>query len=298
MQYCVNNISKDYNFYIKGVSYAGEPKNNTMMYISKKVEYLLKKIEGKKNCLVFLENGISVPSKLKKENCFIFSDNPQYAYAKVANELALEQRKWEKENKYILTDDGYYLGKNVTIGRNAYIEPNVLIGHNVSIGDNACILAGTIIKHATIGDNFFCNEHAVIGNYGFTLSIDDNGNNYRIPSLGNVIIGDYVEVGPFTDVAAGTCGDTILEDYVKLDALIHIGHEAHLHKNVEITAGAVVAGFVDMEEKSYVGINASIKNRIRIGENCVIGMGTNVTKSVEQKMTVIGNPAHPLIKNS
>lgn len=296
MQYNVKHISNDYEFWITGASYAGEPRDNTMMFISKKVAHLVERLSESKECLIFLENGIDVPKEIKKSNCFIYSDNPQLAYARFATVFAIEQRKQESEWGYELTKDGYYIGKNVVIGKNAYIEPNVLIGHNVRIGDNAVILAGSVIKHAIIGNDFLCNENAVIGDYSFTMADDEKGNKYRIPALGRVIIGDSVEVGACNDVAIGACGDTILEDYVKLDGLIHIGHEVHLHKNTEITAGGIVAGFAEIDEHSYLGINSSIKNRIHLGENCIVGMGANVTKAVDANTTVAGNPARPFNK--
>lgn len=296
MQLNVNKLDKKYNFFINGASYAGNPRNNTMMYISKKVSHLLNNLKGHEECLIFLENGIDIPRKLMSSNCFVQSDNPQLSYAKFATVFSQAQREEELEWGYKLTDEGYYIGHNVVIGNNAYIEPGCLIGHNVVIGDNATVLSGAIIKHALIGNDFLCNENAVIGDYSFTMAEDENGNKYRIPALGRVIIGNYVEVGACNDVAIGACGDTILEDYVKLDGLVHVGHEAHLHKNTEVTAGAIIAGFVEMEEHSYLGVNSSIKNRIHLGKNSVIGMGSNVTKSVEENTTVVGNPARPFIK--
>ena len=69
-----------------------------------------------------------------------------------------------------------------------------------------------------------------------------------------------------------------------------------MHKNTEITAGGIVAGFVEIGSHAYLGINSSIKNRISLGENCIVGMGANVTKPVEANITVAGNPARPFIK--
>ncbi|MGN0401980.1 MAG: hypothetical protein ACI4HQ_06930 [Acetatifactor sp.] len=294
MQYNVKHLSDDYDFGITGASYAGEPRDNTMMFISKKVAYLVERLSKRKECLVFVENGVEVPEEIKKSNCFIYSDNPQLAYARFATVFATEQRKKESEWGYELTKDGYYIGKNVVIGKNAYIEPNVLLGHNVRIGDNAVILAGSVIKHAIIGSDFLCNENAVIGDYSFTMADDEKGNKFRIPALGRVIIGNAVEVGACNAISIGVCGDTILSDYVKLAELVHIGHEAHLHKNTEITAGGIIAGFVEIDEHSYLGINSSIKNRICIGANCIVGMGANVIKAVDANTTVVGNPAYPL----
>lgn len=296
MRINVNELDDRYNFFICGASYAGNPENNTMMYISKKVAYLLDNLNGHEECLVFLEKGIDVPLELKDRNCFVLSENPQLSYAKFANVFYQGQRKQEIQWGYTLTEGGYYIGHNVEIGHNAYIEPGCLIGHNVVIGDNATILSGAVIKYATIGDNFLCNENAVIGYYSFTMAEDSIGNKYRIPALGRVLIGDCVEIGANTTVEIGACGDTILEDYVKLDGLVLVGHEAHLHKNVEITAGTIIAGFVEIGKHSYLGLNSTLKNRIHLGSNVIVGMGSNVIKSVEEGTTVIGNPAKPLIK--
>lgn len=281
------------DFEILGSSYIGEAKDNTVMFIAKKVEHLLINLKGHKNCLVFVENGIDVPEQLSKDNYFIFTDKPQYEYAKFANEL---NKQNNLNGSYTLTSEGYYIGDNVVIGKNCYIEPNVLIGHNVTIGDNATILSGSIIKNAIIGDNFYCNENAVIGNNAFNVTEDTNGNKYKIPTLGKVVIHDNVEVGALCDIAAGMCGDTILEDNAKIDSLVHVGHEAHLHGNVEVTAGVVIGGFVDIGEYAYIGINSTLRNRIKIGDRAFVGMGSNVTKSVEEGIVVAGNPAKPFIK--
>ncbi len=297
MRFNVRTYSDKYNFFIEGSSYAGRPKNNTAMFISKKVAYLLNELYGIDQCLVFVENGMEIPNILKNKNCFVFSDNPQLAYARLATEFFKDELEQNQRLKYRLTDRGYYIGENVKIGCNPYIEPGVIIGHNVTIGDNAIIHAGAVIKNAVIGSDFICNENAVIGNYGFTMTEDENGHKYRIPSLGKVVINNHVEVGAGDDIARGSCGETVLEDYVKLDSLVHIGHDAHLHKNVEVTAGAIVGGFVEMDESSYLGLNSSIKNRKKLGSQSVIGMGANVIKNVSDGVTVIGNPAHPLIKD-
>ncbi len=256
---------------------------NTAMYVSKKVAHLIKNLDGLQKCLVFTEEGIEVADKLKKQNCFIFCRNPQLEYARFVNVFAEEKRNMDSKRKYVLVDAGYYLGENVQIGFNSYVEPGCLIGHDVTIGSNAVILAGSIIKNAVIGDNFFCNEKAVIGSPAFTICEDENGNKYRISTLGRVIIGNHVEIGAYDNISAGCCGDTIIEDYAKLDVLIHIGHEAHIHKNVELIAGTIVGGFADIGDNAYVGMNSSIRNRISVGSNSVIGMGSNVVRDVETK---------------
>ncbi len=295
MKYDVGRLQTGKSFFINGVSYIGLPRSNTAMYISKKVEHLLTALEAVDECLIFAEDGIKIPDALKK-HAFVFSSRPQLEYARFVTAFAEERLREEKALKYNLTDSGFYLCEDSSIGKNAYIEPGCIIGPDVTIGDNAKLLSGCIVRRATVGDNFLANEHAVIGANGFTMAEDEAGNETRIPTLGRVIIGNQVEIGAQNNVSCGSGGDTVIEDNVKLDSLIHIGHDVHIHKNVRITAGVTVSGYVDIAEHAYIGVGSVIRNRIALGEHSFIGMGSNVTKSVEKDTVVVGNPAKPFVR--
>ena len=295
MEYYVGHIVEGKSFNIFGISYIGAPRSNTAMFITKKVENLLSTLESVDECLVFAETGINVSEKLAEKHAFHFSEKPQLAYARFANEFADERFEKEKKLKYNLMPGGYYVSEDVVIPDDAYIEPGCIVGPDVQIGMNAKLLANSVIRRSTIGDNFIANEQSVVGAYGFTMAEDDEGNKVRIPTLGRVIIGNQVEVGSQNNVSCGSGGDTILEDNVKLDSLVYLGHDVHLHKSVEVTAGVAVGGFVEVGEGAYIGVGSVIRNRILIGEHSFIGMGANVTKSVEAGVVVAGNPAKPFI---
>lgn len=283
-------------FPVNGVSYGGAPRSHTALYITAKVANLLAGLYEVENCVVFVQTGMEIPKPLQAKHFFVFSDLPQLAYARLADEFSQQREQRERGLRYEFRQPGYSISETARIGDDAYIEPGVVIGHDVVIGDRARILAGAIIKHAIIGDDFTCNEGAVVGTYSFTMADDEAGNKYRIPALGLVRIGDHVEIGANNNVACGSCSDTVLEDYVKLDALVHVGHDVHLCKDVEITAGATIAGFVTVGEHAYFGVNSCFRNRISIGENAIIGMGSTVTKSVDAGVTVAGNPARLFVR--
>lgn len=298
MTYNIKELNPNYDFEIQGASYVGEPRDNTMMYVSKKVEKLVDNINGHKNCLIFIENGIDVPENLKHENCFFYTDNPQLAYAKFATNLEKKQREQEMKWGYQQTSQGYYVGHNTKIGKNAYIEPGVVIGHNVVIGDDAVILAGATIKHSIIGNNFLCNENAVVGANGFNMAVDENGNKMRLPSLGRVIIGNFVEIGTNDNISRGSGNDTVINDYVKLDSLVYIAHDVHIGKNAEIVAGCVLGGYDTIGENTFIGFNSAVRNRLVIESNVLVGMGATVVNNIENGLTVIGSPAKPYIKRT
>ena len=164
------------------------------------------------------------------------------------------------------------------------------------IGKNARIHSGAKIRNSKIGDNFIAGENCTVGTFGFTMAIDECGNRTRIPTLGMVYVGDDVEIGALSNISCGSGGNTVIDDHVKIDSLVYIGHDVHLSSNVEIPAGAIIGGFDELGKNVYIGINATLRNRIKIGQNAVIGMGAVVTKSVDDNTTVIGNPAKPYEK--
>ncbi len=235
MRLNVNSFIRGYDFEITGVSYIGDPVSNTVMYIGKKLSAMIDMLETAENCLVFIEDGMIVSDYLKKRHAVIPVDNPQYEFAKCAKKLEQIQRKEDSRYRLILKEGGYYVSENARIGEHAYIEP------------------GCIIENSIIGDHFVSKEYAVTGSDSYTMAKDQDGNRVRIPSMGKVVIGNHVEAGSFNNIARGSVGNTVIEDYVKLDSFVHIGHDAHIKRNAELAAGTVIGGFVEIGESVFLG---------------------------------------------
>lgn len=275
---------------IKGVSYIGAPHSYTAVYVAEKVKNLIENLYSVEHCLVFTQTGIQIPETLIKKHIFFFTDNPQLAYTKFAKKISEMRFMQECKLRYI-EKNGSFISETATIGENVYIEPGCMIGHHVEIENNTMILAGAVVKNAFIGEHTVIGERSVIGSWGFTITEDEDGNKCRIPSLGRVIIGHHVEIGEGSVVSCGSAGDTILNNYVKTGAFVHIAHDACLEDNVEIAAGSIIGGFVNIQKNCFLGINVSIKNRVMIEENAYIGIGSVVTKTVKKGRKVFGNPA-------
>lgn len=177
------------------------------------------------------------------------------------------------------------IGRNVVLGRGVVVGAGTIIYHNVVIGDEVQIGAGCVIKSC-----------AVIGEEGFGFERDAAGAAVRLPHLGNVLIGDNVEVGSLTTVCRGTLGDTVLRDGAKIDDHVHIAHNVFVDHHAFVIACAEVSGGVKVGARSWIAPNASVMNQISIGEDAVIGLGAVVRKSVPDGTVVVGNPAKPLTK--
>lgn len=288
-----SKYSSEKVFDIYGVSDIGTPINNTAVFVTKKVEKEIVNLTKNKDCLIFYEDGIVVPKYLNDNNLFVCCANPRLEYAKLAIEIENIVTEMNRNRHYTLTNDGYYIGENVSIGKNVVIEKGAFIGHDVIIGEETYIKVNSVIKNARIGNNCVICENSTIGTNGFNMVKDHNGNLIRIPSLGNVIVGNNVEIGALSNISRGNAGNTILCDFVKIDSLVHVGHDAYICENVELTAGTIIGGFAKIGKNTFMGINSSLRNRRCVGHDNLIGMNAAVTNNFGDGETLIGVPAKP-----
>ena len=190
-------------------------------------------------------------------------------------------------------------GKNVLIGSNVKIGKNCLIGHNtiieknVSIGDNCSIGSNTIIRNTILKNNIKVLDGCVIGKKGFGF-FPKNGNNYRFPQIGIVLIDDYSEIGCGSTIDRGSISNTVVGKNTFLDNQIHIAH------NVKIGDNCIIAGQVGFAGSSILGNNvmiggqAGISGHLKIGNNIKIGGGSGVIKDIPDNSRVMGYPAKDL----
>jgi UDP-N-acetylglucosamine acyltransferase len=76
----------------------------------------------------------------------------------------------------------------------------------------------------------------------------------------------------------------------------HIGHDAVVGDNCEISSGSIIGGYAKIENNCKLKLGVTIRNRIVIGENTIIGMGSVVVKNIESDQIIVGNPGKKLIK--
>ncbi|GAA0753062.1 UDP-3-O-(3-hydroxymyristoyl)glucosamine N-acyltransferase [Clostridium sartagoforme] len=278
------------NFEIQGISTLNDMENNTILFVNKYKEEFIEKINKAKNIFILLreeyKNHISY-----NENAYIFVKNPRFEYAKLVDFILSKQ----EENYKVETINGSYIASSADIHSSVKIEPGSFIGPNVTIGKGTRILSGARIKaNVRIGQNCIIRENCVIGGYGFGFEKDYEGKNFRIPHIGGVMIGDNVEIGAITTICSGTIKPTIIEDYAKIDDHVHIAHNVFIGENSIVTACAEVSGSCIIGKNSWLAPNTSIINGIRIGENVTIGMGSVITKPVEDNQVMVGAPAETL----
>jgi len=186
---------------------------------------------------------------------------------------------------------GSHIGRGVKLGKGVVIGPGCQIGDEVEIGAASRLLARvTVYSGCRLGKRALVHAGAVIGADGFGIALDQ-GVWLKIPQIGRVMIGDDVEIGANTCVDRGALDDTVIEEGVKLDNLIQIGHNVHIGAHTAIAGCSGIAGSTRIGKHCMIGGAAMIVGHLDIVDKVVIHAGTLVTKSIRQAGTYGGYPA-------
>ena len=187
---------------------------------------------------------------------------------------------------------GAYIGPNVKIGENVIIYPNVTILDESTIGNHTTIWSGTVIRERChIGSHCIVHPNATIGADGFGFRPDPERGLVKIPQIGNVIIGNGVEIGANSCVDRGKFSSTIVGDGCKIDNLVQIGHNSKLGKFCIMAGNSGLAGSVTLGNGVIIGGSASIKDHTVIGDGAIVGAGSGVTGDIPAGKTMLGYPA-------
>lgn len=187
---------------------------------------------------------------------------------------------------------GSYIGANVTIGDNAVIYPNVTVLDDSKVGNGTTIWSGTVVRErCTIGALCILHPNCTIGADGFGFRPCPQQGLVKVPQIGNVVIGNKVEIGAGSCVDRGKFSSTIIGDGCKIDNLVQIGHNSVMGRFCIMAGNSGLAGSVTLGDGVVIGGSASIKDHVTIGSGAVVGAGSGVTGDVAAGKTVLGYPA-------
>lgn len=188
---------------------------------------------------------------------------------------------------------GCYIGKDVVLGKGVTLYPNVTVFDETSIGDQTVIWSGTVIRERTqIGSHCIFHLNVSIGADGFGYRPSEDGRGLvKIPHIGNVIIGNGVEIGANSCVDRAKFNATIIGDGCKIDNLVQIGHNSVMGRCCIMAGGSGLAGSVTLGDGVVIGGSASIKDHTTIHSGAVVGAGSGVMGDVAAGKTVLGYPA-------
>nr|WP_175801037.1 UDP-3-O-(3-hydroxymyristoyl)glucosamine N-acyltransferase [Burkholderia anthina] len=167
-------------------------------------------------------------------------------------------------------DANVFVGRGTTIGANSHLYPNASVYHGCKIGPRAIIHSG-----------------AVIGSDGFGFAPDFVGDGdartgswVKIPQVGGVSIGPDVEIGANTTIDRGAMADTVIEECVKIDNLVQIGHNCRIGAYTVIAGNAGIAGSTTIGRHCMIGGAAGIAGHVTLGDYVIITAKSGVSKSL------------------
>lgn len=210
-----------------------------------------------------------------------------------------------------VVDPSAQLGPEVSIGAGAVIAADARIGPDTRIDAGAVIGAGVVLgarchlyprvviyAGTELGDNVIVHAGAVLGSDGFGYVRDANNGRYlQFPQQGRLVIEDDVEIGANTTIDRGALEETRIERGVKIDNLVHLGHNVRVGHDVVIAAQTGVSGTCSIGAKAIVGGQVGIGDHATVGEEVILGSGSGVLthKKVKGPGVVFwGRPARPL----
>jgi UDP-3-O-[3-hydroxymyristoyl] glucosamine N-acyltransferase len=188
---------------------------------------------------------------------------------------------------------GCYIGKEVVVGNNSIIYPNVTILDNSSIGIQTIIWSGTVIRERCIvGSYCILHPNVSIGADGFGFRPAPDGKGLmKIPHIGNVVIGNGVEIGANSCVDRGKFSSTVVGDGCKIDNLIQIGHNSKMGRCCIMAGASGLAGSVTLGDGVVIGGGACISDHVTLGNGVQVGGMSGVISNFPDGTKLMGYPA-------
>lgn len=232
--------------------------------------------------------ALIVPPTLAEEAAqqaaLIVTPQPYLYYAKLsqwwARRLRANDIQGVHPTAWIATDA--HLGEGVQVGAFAVVEAGARIGAHCRIAPHVVIGA-----RCELGERCIVHAGVVIGADGFGFAPLE-GRWEKIEQLGRVRIGCDVEIGANCTIDRGALDDTVIDEGVKLDNLIHIAHNVHVGAHTAMAGCAAVAGSARIGRHCTIGGDAKILGHLELADHVHISACSVVTRSILKPGTYTG----------
>ncbi len=173
-----------------------------------------------------------------------------------------------------VVEPGAQIGPGASVGALSYVGAGAVIGAGTRIGARV-----TVGERCVIGERCILHSGVVIGADGFGFAPHE-GRWEKIAQLGAVRIGDDVEIGANTCIDRGALEDTVIEDGVKLDNLIQVGHNVHIGAHSAMAGCVGIAGSAKIGRHCTVGGGAIVLGHLELADHVHITAASVVSRSI------------------
>jgi UDP-3-O-[3-hydroxymyristoyl] glucosamine N-acyltransferase len=218
--------------------------------------------------------------------------NPYATYARIAQLLYGETPVAGGRHASAVVEPGASVDASAWIGPQAYVGEAARIGAGASLGPGCVVLAGaqvgagtrlvaqvTLAAGVRIGERCLLHPGVVVGADGFGHAPDSDGY-VKIPQIGSVVIGNDVEIGANTTIDRGAIGDTVVEDGVKIDNQVQVGHNCRIGEHTVISGCVGISGSVTIGKRCMIGGMVGVVGHLEIADDVYLTGKTMVTHSI------------------
>jgi UDP-3-O-[3-hydroxymyristoyl] glucosamine N-acyltransferase len=185
------------------------------------------------------------------------------------------------------------VGEGTEIGARCRIHSGVAIGRFCRLGDDVVLYPNVVLYDDTrLGHRVIIHANAVLGADGFGYRLH-NGRHVKVPQLGQVEIGDDVEIGACTTIDRGTFQATRVGDGTKIDNLVQVAHNCQIGRHNLLISQMGIAGSSTTGDYVVAAGQVGIADHVQVGDRVVIGAKAGVTKDIASGERILGAPATP-----
>lgn len=185
------------------------------------------------------------------------------------------------------------IGERVTIGANVVLQSGNFVGDDSTLGDGTNLFPNVTIYHRSqIGKRVRIHSGAVIGSDGFGYVFDTSFHR-KVPQIGNVVIGDDVEIGANTTIDRAALGSTVVGKGTKIDNLVQVGHNVEVGEHCIFCAQVGISGSTKIGNYTVLAGQVGLAGHLKIGNKVTIGSKAGVMHNIPDGETWLGTPAQP-----
>ena len=185
----------------------------------------------------------------------------------------------------VVVREGAEVGAGSTLYANAYLGQRSRVGRDSTLYPNAVLL-----EDVRAGDRLVVHAGAVVGGEGYGFMQVD-GRHLRVPQVGEIVIGDDVEIGALATIDRATIDRTTIGRGTKIGDLAHIAHNCTIGEDVLILPTVAISGSVTVGDRALLAGRAGTSDNIKIGEGAILGGTAVAFKDVPPGAQMWGNPA-------
>jgi UDP-3-O-[3-hydroxymyristoyl] glucosamine N-acyltransferase len=180
------------------------------------------------------------------------------------------------------------------IGARAVLLSGCYVGPLAAIGEDSFLYANVVVREeCVIGARCILHPGVVVGSDGFGFAFDA-GRYHKVPQVGNVVVGDDVEIGSNTTIDRATTDSTRIGDGTKIDNLVQIGHNVTIGRHCLIAGQVGISGSCMLGDYVMLGGQVGLADHIMVGEGAQLAAQSGVMHDVPAGQQWMGTPAKPV----